>query len=103
MTSEWLCFLVQLPPRAQSRAGATKEQRANTADLSSRSIRGPRSTTRKAWVEVRDYTSLEIQTRRAMVEALREVVIPELVQLKVSLGCRGRRYEAKSRIHCCSR
>jgi hypothetical protein len=62
---------------------AAKEQRTSAADLSSRSIRGPRSTTRKAWVEVRDYTSLEIQTRRAMVEALREVVIPELLQLKV--------------------
>jgi hypothetical protein len=77
--------LIQLTvPRVHSRAMATEDQRASAADFS-RSIRGPRSTTRKAWVEVRDYTSLEIQTRRAMVEALREVVIPELVQLKVGV------------------
>ncbi|WRT68976.1 uncharacterized protein IL334_005958 [Kwoniella shivajii] len=47
---------------------------------------GPRkqskSTTRKAWQEVRDYTQRELQSREAMVSALREDVMKELVKLK---------------------
>ncbi|KAK6904389.1 hypothetical protein I203_105202 [Kwoniella mangroviensis CBS 8507] len=41
-----------------------------------------RTTARKAWQEVRDYTQREIQSREAMVGALREDVMKELVKLK---------------------
>ncbi|OCF40236.1 hypothetical protein I317_05929 [Kwoniella heveanensis CBS 569] len=41
-----------------------------------------RSTTRRAWQEVRDYTQREVQSREAMVGALREDVVKELVKLK---------------------
>jgi hypothetical protein len=41
-------------------------------------------TTRRAWDEVRDYTQREIQSREAMVAALREDVVRELMRLKVS-------------------
>ncbi|KAK8843370.1 hypothetical protein IAR55_007027 [Kwoniella newhampshirensis] len=47
---------------------------------------GPRkntkSTTRRAWQEVRDYTQREIQSREALVGALKEDVVKELVKLK---------------------
>ncbi|WVW79250.1 hypothetical protein I302_101216 [Kwoniella bestiolae CBS 10118] len=41
-----------------------------------------KTTARKAWQEVRDYTQREIQSREAMVGALREDVMKELVKLK---------------------
>lgn len=47
--------------------------------------RDERPTTRTAWDEVRDYTTREVQAREAMVGALKEVVVKELVRLKV--GC----------------
>lgn len=44
--------------------------------------REEKSTTRRAWGEVRDYTNREIQAREAMTGALKEVVVKELVRLK---------------------
>ncbi|WWC91300.1 uncharacterized protein L201_006243 [Kwoniella dendrophila CBS 6074] len=41
-----------------------------------------KATARKAWQEVRDYTQREIQSREAMVGALREDVMKELLKLK---------------------
>ena len=53
--------------------------------------KNPRTTTRRAWTEVRDYTLREIQSREALVSALKEDVVKELVKLKVDLpmvsGC----------------
>jgi hypothetical protein len=50
--------------------------------MSSAFRRDEKPTTRRAWDEVRDYTIREIQAREAMVGALREVVVKELVRLK---------------------
>lgn len=44
--------------------------------------KNPRTTTRRAWTEVRDYTLREIQSREALVSALKEDVVKELVKLK---------------------
>ncbi|WWC64114.1 uncharacterized protein I303_106722 [Kwoniella dejecticola CBS 10117] len=41
-----------------------------------------KTSARKAWEEVRDYTQREIQSREAMVGALRAEVVKELVKLK---------------------
>lgn len=38
---------------------------------------------RRAWDEVRDYTTREIQAKEALVGALKEAVVKELVKLKV--------------------
>ena len=47
-------------------------------------------TSRRAWTEVRDYTQREIQSREAMVGALKEDVVREMVKLRVSkLSCMG--------------
>jgi hypothetical protein len=47
--------------------------------------REEKSTTRRAWDEVRDYTVREIQSREAMVGALKEDIVKELVRLKVGV------------------
>jgi len=49
----------------------------------SASRRGQRSTSRKAWHEVRDYTQREVDARQAMVGALKEDVVGRLVAVKV--------------------
>ncbi|KAK4686696.1 glucosamine-phosphate N-acetyltransferase, partial [Tremellales sp. Uapishka_1] len=46
------------------------------------SRRGPKSTARRAWQEVRDYTQREIEAREAMVGALKEDVVHRLVAVK---------------------
>ena len=47
-------------------------------------------TSRRAWTEVRDYTQREIQSREAMVGALKEDVVNEMVKLRVStILCTG--------------
>lgn len=46
--------------------------------------RDEKPTSRKAWDEVRDYTTREIQAKEALVGALKEAVVKELVRLKVS-------------------
>jgi len=48
--------------------------------------REERPTTRRAWDEVRDYTTREVLAREAMVGALKDVVVKELVRLKVGLS-----------------
>lgn len=45
--------------------------------------RGPRSSSRRAWLEVRDYTQREVEARQAMVAALKEDVVARLVAVKV--------------------
>jgi hypothetical protein len=45
--------------------------------------RDEKPTSRKAWDEVRDYTTREIQAKEALVGALKEAVVKELVRLKV--------------------
>ncbi len=50
-----------------------------------------KSSTRRGWQEVRDYTQREIQSREAMVGALKEDVVRELTRLRVcSIIWRGR-------------
>ena len=44
-----------------------------------------KSSVRKAWQEMRDYTQREVQSREAMVGALKQDVLRELVRLKVCL------------------
>lgn len=51
--------------------------------------RDEKPTSRKAWDEVRDYTTREIQAKEALVGALREAVVKELVRLKVSFYSLG--------------
>lgn len=45
--------------------------------------REQKPTSRRAWDEVRDYTQREIHAREALVGALKEVVVQELLKLKV--------------------
>mgnify|MGYP006876475491 CR=1 FL=1 len=44
--------------------------------------REEKPTTRRAWDEVREYSTREIQAKEALVEVLREVIVRELVRLK---------------------
>jgi hypothetical protein len=46
--------------------------------------KGQKPTIRRAWAEIREYTQREAQSREAMVSAVREDVLKELVKLKVS-------------------
>lgn len=41
-------------------------------------------TVRKAWAEIIDYTQREAQSREAMVSAVREDVLKDLVKMRVS-------------------
>lgn len=54
--------------------------------ISSAFRREEKPTTRRAWEEVRDYTTREIEAREALAGALREVVVKELVRLKEEQG-----------------
>ena len=44
-------------------------------------------TARRAWAEVRDYTSREIDSRTAMSQAVNSAIIPELIKTRVRLLC----------------
>lgn len=45
--------------------------------------KGPKPTTRRAWAEIRDYTQREAQSREAMVSAVKEDVLKDLVKMRV--------------------
>jgi hypothetical protein len=42
-----------------------------------------RASARKGWVEVRDYTCREIESKNAFIMALRSAIVPNLTKIKV--------------------
>lgn len=54
------------------------------ADRFSGPRKGPKPTVRRAWGEIIDYTQREAQSREAMVSAVKEDVLKDLVKMRVS-------------------
>ena len=61
--------------------------------------KGSKPTVRRAWAEIRDYTQREAQSREAMVSAVKEDVLKELVKMRVGRILEIIYYTAKTSGH----
>jgi hypothetical protein len=52
-----------------------------------------RASARKGWVEVRDYTCREIESKNAFIMALRSAIVPNLTKIEQSC-CKSRSLRA---------